>query len=274
MLNTFQTGLDSYLSKEQVRALVPVAFATEPTSTKVSKDYLLVNTETIIDDLAKLGWFPVTAAQRKARKSDKVSIFSKHMVSFQNPDIMIKGKNGDDAYPRIILTNSHDGFNSFQFRVGIYRLVCSNGLVVCDEEFSAFRIRHTGYTFQELRGVVSQAVADLPNKVLILNQMQLRELTPVEQRQLAIDAMQLRTNRIDAEWDEETIADVLTPTRDADKGNDLWTVFNVIQEKITQGGYSAALNGAKVRKVRKIKSFEKDLKVNQDLFKLAVALVN
>jgi hypothetical protein len=196
------------------------------------------------------------------------------MVSFQNPDLMIKGKNGDDAFPRIILTNSHDGFNSFQFRVGIYRLVCSNGLVVADEEFSAFRIRHKGYTFEELRGVVSQAVADLPNKVMILNQMQLRELTPAEQRQLAIDAMQLRTNRIDAEWDEETIQDVLTPVRDADKGNDLWKVFNVIQEKITQGGYSAALNGAKVRKVRKIKSFEKDLEVNQKLFKLATALVN
>jgi hypothetical protein len=274
MLSRFTTGLDSYLTKDQVKALAPVAFATEPTSDKVSSKYLHVNTETIIDDLEKLGWLPVTASQRKARTSDKTTIFSKHMVSFQNPDLMIKGKNGDDAFPRIILTNSHDGFNSFQFRVGIYRLVCSNGLVVADEEFSAFRIRHKGYTFEELRGVVSQAVADLPNKVQILNQMQLRELTPAEQRQLAIDAMQLRTNRIDAEWDEETIQDVLTPTRDADKGNDLWKVFNVIQEKITQGGYSAALNGAKVRKVRKIKSFEKDLEVNQKLFKLATALIN
>jgi len=272
MLQSYSTGLDLYLTKDEIRTLAPVAFATSPTSDKLSSQYLHVNTETIIDDLEKLGWKPVTAAQRKSR--GKQTIFSKHMISFQNPDIMIKGKNGDDSFPRIILTNSHDGFNSFQFRVGIYRLVCSNGLVVADEEFSAFRIRHTGYTFEELRGVVSQAVADLPNKVLILNKMQLRELTPVEQRQLAIDAMQLRTNRIDAVWDEETIQDVLTPKRDADKGSDLWTVFNVIQEKITQGGYSAALNGAKVRKVRKIKSFEKDLKVNQDLFKLAVALVN
>ena len=58
-----------------------------------------------------------------------------------------------------------------------------------------------------------------------------------------------------------------------DKGDDLWKVFNIVQEKITQGDFSAALRGAKVRKVRKIKSFEKDLKVNQDLFKLATSLV-
>lgn len=272
MLAKFTVGLNGYLTKEQLRNSVPVAFVEGPTNANVSEKYLHVNTETIIDDLEKLGWKPVTAAQRKSR--GKGTIFSKHMVSFQNPDIMIKGKNGDDAYPRIILTNSHDGFNSFQFRVGIYRLVCSNGLVVADEEFSAFRIRHTGYTFEELRTVVSQAVNDLPNKVEVLNKMQVRMLTSQEQRQLAIDAMQLRSNKIDAEYDEETIQDLLTPTREADKGDSLWAIFNIVQEKITQGGYSAALKGAKVRKVRKIKSFEKDLEINQKLFKMATALVN
>jgi hypothetical protein len=274
MMNQFQTGLDMYLTKDQVRELAPVAFATEPTNTKVSTKYLHINTETIIDDLAKLGWFPVTASQRKSKKTDRTSIFSKHMISFQNPDIMIKGKNGDDAFPRIILTTSHDGCTSFQFRVGIYRLVCSNGLVVADEEFSAFKIRHVGYTFEELRSVVSQAVVDLPNKVEILNQMQVRMLTPEEQRQLAIDAMALRSTNPDAEYDEATIEEVLSATRKEDEGDSLWLVFNRVQEAIINGGYSAALRGAKVRKVRKIKSFEKDLKVNQELFKLATSLLN
>ena len=274
MLETYSTGLDLYLTKDEIRTLAPVAFATSPTSDKLSSQYLHVNTETIIDDLEKLGWKPVTAAQRKSR--GKQTIFSKHMISFQNPDIMIKGKNGDDSFPRIILTNSHDGFNSFQFRVGIYRLVCSNGLVVADEEFSAFKIRHTGYTFEELRGVVSNAVDALPSKVEVLNKMQTRILSEDEKRTLAINAMLLRsgvalTEKV--EYDEETIKDILTPKRTADEGDDLWKVFNVIQEKITQGGYSAALKGAKVRKVRKIKSFEKDLKVNQELFKLATSLI-
>ena len=61
--------------------------------------------------------------------------------------------------------------------------------------------------------------------------------------------------------------------RKEDEGDDLWKVFNVIQEKITQGDFHAALTGAKVRKVRKIASFEKDLKVNKELFKLATALI-
>jgi hypothetical protein len=276
MLSKFTTGLDSYLTKEQIKQVAPIVFATEPTNKNVSGKYLHVNTETIIDDLAKLGWLPVTAMQRKTKvKQDgSTSIRSKHMVSFQNPELMIKGKNGDDAFPRIILTNSHDGFNSFQFRVGIYRLVCSNGLVVADEEFSAFKIRHKGYTFQELQGVVAQAVKDLPNKVEVLNKMQVRMLTQDEQRQLAIDAMALRATTPDAKFDEMSIEQVLAATRKEDEGDSLWAVFNRVQESIINGGYSAALRGAKVRKVKKIKSFERDIQVNQDLFKLATALVN
>jgi len=195
------------------------------------------------------------------------------MVAFQNPDIKITSADGDDAYPRILLTNSHDGMQAFKFSVGIFRLVCSNGLVVADEQFSEFRIKHKGYTFGELRNVVKQAVNDLPKRVEVMNDMKNRILTEDEKRKMALDAMLIRAGVDTLDYDEETIDDILEPKREADKGDDLWRVFNVIQEKITQGDFHAALTGAKVRKVRKIKSFEKDLKVNKKLFKLATALV-
>ena len=276
MLN-FQ-GQQEYMTKDQLKEVCPLAFAEAPTNPDVSGKYLFVNTETIVDDLDKLGWKPVQAAQRKGR--GKSTIFSKHMVAFQNPDIKISGKDGDDSFPRIIMTNSHDGMQAFKFSVGIFRLVCSNGLVVADEQFSEFKIKHKGYTFDELRGVVNEAVADLPNKVEVLNQMKSRVLTQDEKNKLALDAMLIRAGIEPGSekakkfnYDDETIEDILDPKRDADKGDDLWRVFNVVQEKITQGDFHAALTGAKVRKVRKIKSFEKDLKVNKELFKLATALV-
>jgi hypothetical protein len=278
LIQNFQKGLGSYLTKEQVRELCPVAFKEVPTNPNVSEKYLFVNTETIIDDLEKLGWKPVTAAMRKSRGND--TIFSKHMVSFQNPNIMIKGKNGDDAFPRIILTNSHDGLQAFKFSVGIFRLVCSNGLVIADEKFSDFRIKHKGYTFNELRSVVSEAVKDLPNKVEVLNNMKDRILSTEEQSKLAVDAMLIRAGikpnsekAKDFQYDEQTIEDILESKRTEDEGDNLWVVFNRVQENIVRGEFHAALKGAKVRKVRAIKSFEKDLQVNKELFKLATALV-
>ena len=269
---SFGKGLDGYLTKEEIKNSAPLVFADAPTNPDVSSKYLFVNTETIIDDLEKLGWLPVQAAQRKSRKAGG-TIFSKHMVAFQNPDIKITSKDGDNAYPRILLTNSHDGMQAFKFSVGIFRLVCSNGLVVADEQFSDFKIKHKGYTFAELRNVVKQAVADLPNRVQIMNDMKNRILTEEEKRKLALDAMLIRAGVKTLDYDEETIDDILDPKREEDKGNDLWKVFNVVQEKITQGEFHAALKGAKVRKVRKIKSFEKDLEVNKKLFKLATSLV-
>jgi len=271
MMN-FGQGLDGYLTKDQIKNSAPLIFAEAPTNPDVSSKYLFVNTETIIDDLEKLGWLPVQAAQRKARKKEG-TIFSKHMVAFQNPEIKITSKDGDDAYPRILLTNSHDGMQAFKFSVGIFRLVCSNGLVVADEKFSDFKIKHKGYSFEELRNVVRQAVEDLPNRVQVMNDMKNRILTVTEKRKLAIDAMLIRAGVNTLHYDEETIDEILEPKRKADKGDDLWRVFNVVQEKITQGDFHAALTGAKVRKVRKIKSFEKDMKVNKELFKLATALV-
>ena len=275
---SFGKGLDGYLTKDQIRNSSPLVFADAPTNPDVSKKYLFVNTETIIDDLEKLGWLPVQAAQRKGR--GKSTIFSKHMVAFQNPNIKISSSDGDDAFPRILLTNSHDGMQAFKFSVGIFRLVCSNGLVVADEQFSDFSIKHKGYTFEELRGVVNQAVNDLPNRVQVLNDMKNRTLTQDEKNKLALDAMLIRANikpgsekAKEFNYDAETIVDILDPKREEDKGNDLWRVFNVVQEKITQGDFHAALTGAKVRKVRKIKSFEKDLKVNKELFKLATNLI-
>lgn len=260
---SFGKGLDGYLTKDQIRNSSPLVFADAPTNPNLSKKYLFVNTETIIDDLEKLGWLPVQAAQRKSQKSEG-TIFSKHMIAFQNPNIKITSSDGDDAYPRILLTNSHDGMQSFKFSVGIFRLVCSNGLVVADEQFSNFNIKHKGYTFAELRSVVKQAVEDLPNRVQVMNDMKNRVLTQEEKNKLALDAMMVRAGiapnsekAAKFNYDEETIQDILDPKRDADIGNDLWRVFNVVQEKITQGEFHAALKGSKVRKVRKIKIFRK-----------------
>ena len=277
MFNFPSNQQEEYLTKEQIKESTPLVFAEAPTNPGVSNKYLFVNTETIIDDLAKLGWFPVQAAQRKARKKEG-TIYSKHMVVFQNPEIKITSADNDNAFPRLILTNSHDGMQSFRFSVGIFRLVCSNGLIVADEKFSDFKIKHKGYTFEELRNVVKQAVSDLPGRVKVMNNMRTRKLSTEEMNKLALDAMLLRaginpdsSKAKEYDYDEETIEDILEPKRDADKGNDLWTIFNVVQEKIVNGEFHAALKGAKVRKVRKIQSFEKNIEVNKELFKLATS---
>lgn len=43
-----------------------------------------------------------------------------------------------------MLTNSHDASCAYVLQVGIFRRICSNGLVVSDDSFEDIRFRHAG----------------------------------------------------------------------------------------------------------------------------------
>jgi hypothetical protein len=99
------------------------------------------------------------------------------------------------------------------------------------------------------------------------------QMTEVQQKDFAMKAYLLRRGiemSDEVQVEDEVLEGILSSRRTQDQGDDLWLTFNRIQEAITQGGFKGALNGAKVRQVRKIRSFEKDLKINQDLFQLAL----
>lgn len=264
------------LTKEQVAAVCPQAFASKPSNT-VSDKYVFVNTESIMDDMQALGWYPVSANQRKPRLGVQTR-FSSHMIIFQNPDLQITSQE-EKLAPSIILINSHDGTRTFQFRMGIYRLVCSNGLVIPAEEYTSFRIRHMGYTFDQLKESMTKAVERISEKVQVINKMIERQLTEEEQMALALDALLIRAG-VSVESTEapaftaDTLKEVLKPARKEDEGNNLWVVFNRVQEAVTRGGFRVEIEGKKSRPLNKIKSFEKDFKVNEELFEAALQILN
>jgi hypothetical protein len=125
-----------FIGNSEIAKSAPSVFTSSP-SNNVSKHYTHIPTSQVIDDMKTLGWGVIDAKEVKARKEVG---FQKHLIVFRNPDIIIQG--ADTVYPQILLTNSHDGKNSFSFAVGLYRLVCENGLVICDQKFEDLKIRH------------------------------------------------------------------------------------------------------------------------------------
>lgn len=267
----------SFLSMDELRAKCPMAFKEEATNPNVSKKYVVATTKDVVEDLAKLGWMPVEAKQCRPRKGSS-GIRSLHMIAFQNPDVRISKANDDgtetvDAYPRIILTNSHDGFNSFKFMVGLFRLVCSNGLVVASDEMVNMSIRHINYDFEALRAVVGSAIKQVPNIVCTMNTMKNTVLDEESKKELAAEVVKIRKDiPEDGKLDisKEDIMDILMPKREEDKADDLWTVFNVCQEKLIKGGYSSTGKNNKARKQRGITSIKKDIDYNQRLWNVAM----
>lgn len=272
MISFSNAELNNFLSTEEIKKSCPMAFATTPTN-KVSNKYVQATTYNVIKDMAKLGWFPVKAKQCRNKKNSS-GIRSFHMVAFQNPDIKITktDDNGNkivDAYPQIILTNSHDGFNSFKFMLGIFRLVCSNGITICDNQMVNMSIRHINYDFEELRKIIVKAIEEVPNIVNTMNKMREITLTEEQKIELATEVVKIRKGIEEdekVEIDNEIIEDILTPVREEDKAMDLWTIFNICQEKMIKGGFNYRGTKDKMRKQRAITSIKKDVDFNQRLW--------
>jgi len=258
---------NDFLTKSSIRNIASSIF-TETGSPNVSDKYAHISTEKIIDDMALLGWGVVDAKEVKARKG---AGFQKHLVVFRNNDIQITAEDGDNVYPQILLTNSHDGKNAFTFTAGLFRMVCENGLVVSSREFENMKIRHYGYSFEELQNTIKSIVEKLPLTVESLNKFRSVELGQEQALDFAKKALEVRFGD-DVENIKVDLNELLTATRLEDKGSDLWSVYNVVQEKLTHGMFSYSY-GTKTRKARKIKNFQQDLVLNEKLYDLALEYV-
>ena len=259
-----------FLTDEQIRKACPVAF-TEKASNEVSQHYTHIPTNQVIDDMRELGWGVIQAQQVAARKNSTKGT-QKHMIVFRHPDLMVEGQDGDNVWPQIIMTNSHDGKNSFTFQAGMYRLVCSNGLVIADQEFGSMKIRHMGYDFDTLRETINEMVEKLPLTVESMNKFKNTELSEPQKYDLARKALETRlkvqeNQKVDQVYKID-LDEFLKPVRKEDAGDDLWSVFNLVQEKVVEGDFEY-VSGVKMRKARKIKNFKQDLDVNQKLFEVA-----
>jgi hypothetical protein len=263
MLNLSQ---DSFLTMGEVKQRAKSIF-TETAAPTVSDKFTHIPTNRVIEDMAQLGGGVVDAKQVRARKEGTIG-FQKHLVVFRNNDVVINGADGDTVFPQILLTNSNDGKNAFTFTAGLFRMVCENGLVISTEQFNDVKMRHMGYTFEELQAQIRAMVEQLPLTVESMNKMKLIELSEDQTKDLAKKALATRFTEEQVEAFNIDLDKLLEPTRPEDKGTDLWSVFNVIQEKIIDGDFTYMI-GTRVRKARKVKNFKQDMEINQKLFATA-----
>ena len=272
------------LNDDEIKLLCPVAFKDKMTKAEInrlglSKHYSFVPTMNVVNDLRALGYEVVDAKQVKARKKS-TNGYQKHMITFEHPKYKVEGV---EEYPQLLLTNSHDGGNAFQLSAGIFRLVCSNGLVIKTEDYGSARLVHKGYSFEAVQKLVKEfeeTVSELLNKI---TEMKKVELTKEQQIEFAKKAALLRFTA--KSYNEDNIADVvniddlLNVERKEDAGNGLYEVFNRVQESLVQGKYLYATNCkvdrqvGKARKARPIKNFKQSIDVNKKLSELAFELV-
>jgi len=256
------------LTEDEIRSKAPSVFTEIGSPSTTSEKYCHISTSKVIEDMALLGWNVTDVKEVKARKDENKG-YQKHLVIFRNDDIIINGEDNDTIYPQILLTNSHDGKNSFIFTAGLFRLVLGNGLVLSEQTFENMKLRHYGYTFEELQKIINQITEKLPLTVESLNKFKETILNQEQCVEFAKEAIKCRFSEEEINRIEIDYEDLFSPVRKEDEDMNLWNVFNVVQEKIINGKFNYNY-GVKLRKARKIKNFKQDMVVNEKLYSLAL----
>ena len=259
---THSTAFQSILTPETLRECVPAAFAPSAHE-RTSKSYTFISTERVLNALNQAGFLPVEARQTTTRTASP--LHARHLIRLRRRCETVQLR---EAVPELLFLNSHDGTGSYQLRVGLYRAICTNGLVVSVGVFPTWRVMHRG---DIVDGVV-RAALEISERFSTLadavDRMERTVLDPAERQDFAAQALALRfpNDRPGV----MTPADLLVPRRPEDAGNDLWRTFNVIQEGIVRGGLVRRSATNRLTRSRRITAIREDLRLNSALWDMAM----
>ena len=247
------------LTKEQLYKKVPSVFATQPSETR-SERYGFIPTIKIIETLEKEGFLPFSAIQAGTRNAEKM-FFTKHIIRFRYKNDYEK-KEWEEV-PEIVMVNSHDGTSTYNMMAGVFRIVCTNGLIAGNFT-NEIRIKHNGENLsEEITNSAYEISKSFPEIMSKIDTMKSISLTEDDKLSFAEAAMVIK-------YDEKPPikpADLLIPRRIGDSKNDLWTNFNIIQENLIKGGQKGyTAETLRRTKTRPVKSIEADIKLNKALW--------
>lgn len=253
---------DYPLSDDQIRAVAPSIFADAPHESR-SERYSYIPTATVLQELRGEGFEPFMVCQTRVRQDDRRD-YTKHMIRLRHASQI----NGHEAN-EIILLNSHDGTSSYQMLAGMFRFVCSNGLV-CGATVADVRVPHKGDVAGHVIEGAYEVLHGFDRAQASRDAMQSITLDNGEAEVFARAALALK-------YDETTPApitelQILMPRRHDDSRRDLWSVFNRTQENLIKGGLSARAANGRRQTTRPVQGIDNGIRLNRALWLLADGL--
>lgn len=212
--------------------------------------------------------------------------YQKHMIKFRYAEtngsistIQPKKFHKTDSYPELLFINSYDGTAAMKILIGLFRLVCSNGLVVMDESFENLRFRHMYIENEDVKDLTSRTLDHFDHLENNINKMINTKIEEDEIKILA-NSMAVDWYKID-NWKETEGYNkmvrhanaLLVARRDDDYyNNDIWHKYNIIQENMIKGGMRYKIDDYSFRRMRKITSMDNQIRLNRMLWEKAYKL--
>ena len=259
--NRTQTRALVTLTDDDIRRAAPSVFAATPWE-NMKERYKFIPTIEVVNMLRDQGFVATAASQSRSRIEGKGD-FTKHLLRFRPASFSDPLSVGDEI-PELVLVNSHDGTSAYKLLSGIFRLVCSNGMIVQAADFGGVSVRHSGGNDfnQKIIDATFEVMDQAPKTMEQIATFKQIALTPPQANAFAIAAHELRDN------DNTAPAQLLGTRRMEDNNRALWTTSNVIQENIMRGGLRGHSPSGRRSTTRPVKSVGEDLRINRALWRL------
>jgi len=260
-------------SLEEIRQASPAAF-TNHESPKLSKRYSFVPTYDLLEAFDALGWSPTFARQ------NGYGPYARHMIRLTNPELGFMDLKSDKVKPQIVLDNSHNGMSPAQIHMGLFRLVCTNGLVIAmPGMYTSVRLRHVGIDINELKQLMEIVANQYTMVGKRIGDMQQHTLNESQKEEFVFKAIAAREPHVFIK-DDGTIdmkkattiiqpGQIIEPLRGEDKKEDLWTIFNVVQERLVKGEFDRQTMSGRRTKPRGISNATRHVNFNKKLWEIA-----
>src|SRR5256712_3444832 len=183
------------MSLNHIRVAAPSVFAERPWDTMSAK-YRFFPTVHVVEGLMQQGFLPVRA-QLSCTRIEGKGDFTKHLLRFRHASMADSAV--QSTVPEIVLINAHDGSSAYHLSLGLYRVVCTNGLVVKSAGIEDIRVRHSGRAslIQEVIEGSYRIIEEAPKALAQVAQWQHLQLAPLEQEILAEAALDPRDSTLD-----------------------------------------------------------------------------
>ncbi|HBB6758424.1 TPA: DUF945 domain-containing protein [Citrobacter amalonaticus] len=258
-----QIRRDRPLTREELMQVVPSAFGEDKHASR-SERYTCIPTITILENLQREGFQPFFACQTRVRDQSRRE-HTKHMLRLRRT-----GQISSPQVPEIILLNSHDGSSSYQMLPGLFRAICTNGLV-CGQSFGEIRVPHKGNVVEKVIEGAYEVLGVFDRVEEKRDAMQSLLLPPPAQHALANAAL---TYRYGEDHQPVTASQILTPRRYEDRQDDLWTTYQRLQENLLKGGLPGRTAKGKRSHTRAVNGIDGDVKLNRALWVMAENMLN